>query len=123
MGTSGKGEVLIVEDDEGIREAMRLMLELEGYRVATASNGKEGLDALERRQAPCVILLDLMMPVMDGWEFAEAIQKRPALSRIPLYVVTAFTDRTKPLPGALGVLNKPVEIDVLLSTVDRYCGI
>src|SRR5919206_1695644 len=83
-----RGEVLVVEDDFAIRETLRELLEDEGYRVAWAANGKEALARLHER-APRVILLDLMMPVMDGWEFRVAQQRDPALASIPVVVISA----------------------------------
>ncbi len=59
-------DILVVEDDAGIREALRMILELEGYNIREASNGKEGLEVLKSMPRPCLILLDLMMPIMDG---------------------------------------------------------
>ncbi len=111
--------VLIVEDDEAIRETLRLSLELEGYQVSTASNGQEAIDTLSGEEAPCVILLDLMMPVMNGWEFIEYTQKDPRLSRIPVLIVTAYYEQAKKLK-ADGVIKKPIDLDVLMKTLDRY---
>src|SRR4051794_36894212 len=85
--------ILIVEDDEAIRETMQLALEMRGYGVITAGNGKEGLDALTAKQRPCLILLDLMMPVMDGWGFLGEIEQDPSLGRIPVVVVPAFPNQ------------------------------
>lgn len=113
--------ILIIEDDEGIRSTLRLMLELEGYTVLVAENGKEGLEILPRMQRPCLILLDLMMPVMNGWEFMQALEKDMILATIPVVIVTAYGSRgieTK----AQGLIKKPVKLDELLSLVKRYCG-
>lgn len=114
-------QILIVEDDEGIREALRLTLELEGYEVITAANGELGLEALSTLQKPCLILLDLMMPVMDGWAFAEALGKNMALAAIPFVIVSAFSGKEKGVAGARGFIKKPVDADVLLKLVGQYC--
>jgi two-component system, chemotaxis family, chemotaxis protein CheY len=113
--------ILVIEDNEGIRETLRLTLELEGFEVATAANGKLGLETLYGPQKPCLILLDLMMPVMDGWAFAEAMGQDIALATIPIVVVTAVAENAKDVKLARGVIKKPVDMDVLLRTVREYC--
>ena len=119
--TKRKG-ILVVEDDEGIRETLKVMLEFEGYPVTVTSNGKEALDALKKIPEPGLILLDLMMPIMNGWECSEAIQQTPEWTGIPIVVLTAFADKGQILQNARSVLKKPVEIDDLLRTVQNYCG-
>lgn len=116
--------ILVVEDDTSIREMLRLMLELEGYRIYVAANGEEGLTTLRslgEKDRPCLILLDLMMPVMNGWQFVEALGEQTMLATIPVVVVTAFGDKSKTLKSS-GVLKKPIELDALFSMVRRYCG-
>jgi CheY-like chemotaxis protein len=100
IATSQCKRVLVVEDEDVIRETFGLALELEGYKVFTAANGKEALDLLSKIPAPCLILLDLMMPVMNGWEFIEAVQKDASLSTIPVVVVTAYGDQAKKIQAA-----------------------
>jgi CheY-like chemotaxis protein len=114
--------VLIIEDDETIRETMQVALEMRGYEVVTAANGMEGLDVLAALpSSPCLILLDLMMPVMDGWGFVTATEHDPRLGRIPVVVVTAFTMQAARIK-ACSILAKPVALDVLYETVGAYCG-
>src|SRR5215212_2491309 len=84
-----RGDVMVVEDDFTIRETLRELLEDEGYRVTQASNGAEALACLRTNGTPRLILLDLMMPVMDGVEFRRALQKDPRLSDIPMVVLSA----------------------------------
>src|SRR5687768_5509935 len=84
--------VVVVEDDEEIRDSMRDALEIEGYAVSTYSNGKEALDGLRKLGIPCLILLDLMMPVMNGWEFLQAM-KAERFAEVPVYVVSAIADQ------------------------------
>src|SRR3954470_23175677 len=81
--------VLVVDDDQDIREALCDLLADAGYRAASVANGKEALIYLKSGELPCVILLDLMMPVMDGWEFRRQQQGDPRLSKIPVVVITA----------------------------------
>lgn len=115
-----RGPVLIVEDDKDILETLRQLLELEGYRVSTATNGKEAFERLANEEHPRLILLDLMMPVMNGWEFLAAKEKNEAFSSIPVLVVSAGGN--VPVPAsASGFIKKPVELDVLLDAVNKYC--
>lgn len=113
--------ILIVEDDEGIRDALKLILEFGGYEVETAENGKVGIERLSTIAKPCVILLDLMMPVMDGWAFADIMKKNMSFATIPIVVVTAFADKAKSV-GAARIVKKPVDMDTLLGFVREYCG-
>jgi len=116
--------VLLIEDDADIRESIASLLEQEGYRVDTACNGREALDRLEQLgSAPDVILLDLMMPVLDGAGFRSEQEKSPAFAQIPVVVVSGDGN---PLPkakslGAAGWLKKPFEAGELLAVVDRVC--
>lgn len=113
--------ILIVEDDEAIRETLRLALELEGYSVATAADGKEGLEALSKIERPCLILLDLMMPIMNGWQFAEAIEKDMILAQIPIAVVTAYAEKATSIKSK-AIIKKPVDLDALFRIVEKWCS-
>ena len=119
----GCSTILIVEDDESIRETLKLALEFEGYEVRTAENGHEGLKILPKIPKPCLILLDLMMPVMNGWDFAAALDKDVFLAPIPIVVVTAFGDKAKTLNQASSVIKKPVNLELLFKTVRHYCQV
>lgn len=126
MGEKGsyaeRRTVLIVDDDESIREVLEMMLEIENYEVLLAENGKEALRKLaECSIPPCLILLDLMMPVMNGWQFIEAKEKAEAFAAIPVVVITAFRDKAESIK-ADDVILKPVDYDGLLKTVRKYCG-
>jgi CheY-like chemotaxis protein len=113
--------VLIVEDDSDLREMMAQLLTLEGYESATVANGKEALRYLSSGDTPNVILLDLMMPVMDGWEFRRVQQADPILARVPTIVLSAL-DQTRAAdlkPEAF--LKKPLDFDRLLQLVREYC--
>jgi CheY-like chemotaxis protein len=118
-------KVLIVEDDRDIRGALREILHDEGFRPLEAVNGQDAIDRLgSMGENPCVILLDIMMPVMDGWGFRTVQQADPQLSTIPVVVLTAHAnaEQTAREMLAAGFLKKPVSIDVLLKTVNRYCS-
>jgi CheY-like chemotaxis protein len=115
--------VLIVEDDKDIREAIADALALENFRVTTARNGKEALDLLlnsPHSWKPCFILLDLMMPVMNGWEFLLIQRAHPELSQIPVMVCSAIADRAK-YPGIVDYLQKPIDLDRLIALVQKHC--
>ena len=114
------GPVLIVEDDPDQRSAIVLMLESEGYTVLTAGSGVEALDLLDAGSRPCMILLDLMMPEMDGVQFRMEQLKREAHARIPVVVASAFGQmtRAKYLQVA-DYLRKPLDLDELLAVIER----
>ena len=114
--------VMIVEDDRDTREMLGRFLDLEGFEVQTAANGQLALEALHDDGRPCVIILDLMMPVMNGWQFREAQTQDPSLARIPVVVVTAAGPRDDiPAISADGWLSKPVDFDRLLATIAPLC--
>jgi CheY-like chemotaxis protein len=113
--------ILIVEDDDSAREALSDCLEMEGFRVASARNGKEALDYLHSSPLPKIILLDLYMPVMTGWEFREAQKKDAAIAKIPVVVVTAFgSGMTKQIDADI-IMHKPLDLDRLLSVIRDHC--
>jgi CheY-like chemotaxis protein len=110
--------VLIVEDDEQVRDAIAEALQDEGYSVRIASNGREALDSLQDgEEQPRLILLDLMMPVMDGWEFLRERERQPTLAGIPVCAVTA----AETLPSHVEHrIRKPFRLEDLLEVVARY---
>jgi CheY-like chemotaxis protein len=117
------GLVCVVDDDPDIREVLEDVLHAEGYGVVTAENGAVALEELRRGTRPCLILLDLMMPVMDGWQFEEQRAKDASLSRIPVVILSgAGRARLEAATNhAAGALTKPVVLGALLETVARYC--
>lgn len=114
--------VLIIEDDPDVREMMETYLRFTGYTTTSAANGLEGLARLEER-TPCVVVLDLAMPVMSGWQFREAQLANPALARVPVVCVSAVFDRDR-VTERLGVpcLGKPVDFDDLSRLVRKACS-
>jgi two-component system response regulator CpxR len=103
-----------VDDDDSIREVLAEILRDEGYDVACAGNGEQALSELRQHGYPDLMLLDLMMPVMSGWELLEVLQASSELSRIPVVVVSAMN-----APGACEHLAKPIDLNHLLATVGR----
>jgi CheY-like chemotaxis protein len=116
--------VLVVDDDAGIRESLRDLLELEGYDVETAEHGRDGLQRIEAAGVPCLVLLDLMMPVMNGVEFLKALRRHadPDIANTAVAVVSALDDaREVQAPFKCQVLRKPVDLDTLMKTVHEHC--
>jgi len=113
--------VLIVEDDADLREMMAQLLSLEGFRTATVSNGLEALEYLHNGDRPDLILLDLMMPVMDGWEFRRQQQADPQLARVPVIVLSALDQNRAADVNAAAFLKKPLDFDRLIKLVRSYC--
>lgn len=121
-GGPGERTLLLVEDDDDIREALTLTLSRCGYRVLAARHGRAALEAIAREATPpSLILLDWMMPVMNGLEFLEQLTE--AGQTIPVVVVSAIdrVEWTADLPVAV-VLTKPVRMRTLIDVVDRLCG-
>ena len=116
--------VLVVDDDAEIRQALTDVLEDEQYEVLTASNGREALQLVGDGLVPDVILLDVMMPVMDGIAFRAALARDAGLAAIPIIVISAYCDLedTARELGAAGHLAKPLQLRELLSTVERVLG-
>ncbi|HZI14069.1 MAG TPA: response regulator transcription factor [Myxococcus sp.] len=112
--------VLLVEDEEDIRAAVAEILEDEGFEVVIASNGVEALDELKHMGRPTLIVLDLMMPVMNGHEFLASIRDTPKLKAVPVLVLTAVA--TEAPPGARDMLRKPFIVEELLEAVQRVCA-
>jgi CheY-like chemotaxis protein len=110
--------VLVVDDDEGVRESLALALELEGYAIVRAADGIDALIALRTGARPDVIVLDLEMPIMPGWEFREKQLSDPALAAIPVVVVSASSRAV----SADRRLTKPFDLDALLCAVRELGG-
>ena len=116
--------IVVIEDDADLRETMKELLEMEGFSVLTAANGREGLNLIERDGGPCLILLDLMMPVMNGWEFLDAMQRngQDLLAQTKVAVVSAAADMAEVQQQyGCSVLKKPVSIDRLFALAHAAC--
>ena len=111
--------VLVIDDDDDIREFLRILLGLEGYVVLEAREGREGLEAARSENPPHVILLDLMMPGMNGWQFLRARGEDPALERIPVLVLTGAGPTA--VAREFEVFSKPIDIAALMAAVSRSC--
>ena len=112
--------VLIVEDEQDLRDMLRDALELNGYSVVTASNGQEALNKIESIEQLCLVILDLLMPVMNGWDCFQKIRERSKFASVPVVVHTSAAASAP--AGATRVLQKPLKFDRLLSVVKEYCA-
>jgi CheY-like chemotaxis protein len=111
--------ILIVDDESDIRDSLQEFFEDEGYAVATAENGQKALDLLGAPQLPCVVILDLLMPVLDGNEVYEKMQADPRLAAVPVIISTSDPRRA---PSGVLTMKKPVSLMRLLGVVKQYCS-
>lgn len=120
-----QNNILIIEDDKEIRESLQDILTDEGYQVFTAENGALGLAYLQQASVlPALILLDISMPVLDGYGFREAQENDPRIANIPTAMISAdgHVKEKANRAGLLEYLRKPLELRDLLNLVDRYCS-
>jgi CheY-like chemotaxis protein len=114
--------VLVVDDDPEIRESLTELLDQKGYSVLQAENGRKALDVLkEVQRSPCMVVLDLAMPVLDGHEFLRHRAVDPVLRHIPVVVVSANPEPMRPIDGIEAYLQKPLEPDRLFEIIRRAC--
>ncbi|WP_233613547.1 MULTISPECIES: response regulator [Corallococcus] len=113
--------LILLIDDEPELEVMARYLEFEGYSVLTATNGEEGLLALASCRKPCIVLLDLMMPVMDGHGFLRRMNDDATLCGLPVFVLTA-SFQTEHMAGVVGTLQKPLHMELFKEAVAPYCA-
>jgi len=122
MSTQSKCQsILVVDDDEGLRSMIIEFLEIEGFKAQPAMNGKDALQIINSGFRPCLVLLDLMMPVMNGMEFLKNVQQNSDLASLKILVVSANASDSN-TQGAIGYVTKPVDLDFLLKTVQTYCS-
>jgi len=114
------GSVLVVEDDVRALDALTDLLEGSGYTVQKAQNGHEALEEAKGRP-PGMILLDLSMPVMDGWEFMRQQRLEPRIADIPVVVITALVSAVP--AGAKALVTKPINVNRLMSLIEKYCAL
>jgi len=119
----GRHSVVVVDDDPDLLEALAELLEAHGYAVETATNGAEALAKLRGLEAPCLVLLDLMMPVMNGWEFRRCQQADDRLAKVPVVIISADEELALHAQAlsATAFLAKPVDVGRLLDMVGQHC--
>jgi CheY-like chemotaxis protein len=121
MSSSCPKYVLVVEDDRDIREGLTDLLGDYGHEVRGASNGREALDLMGESPLPCMVLLDLMMPVMDGWQFMDEVSRRSELAGIPICIITAGESAKARGPSVVSIIRKPFDASTLMRVVERFC--
>jgi CheY-like chemotaxis protein len=112
--------VLIVDDEADIRDTLKELFEDEGYEVSTAANGAEALRFLTGPTLPCVVVLDLIMPVLTGNEVLAKMQLDPRLAKVPVIVSTSDPSRA---PSGVLIMKKPIDLDRLLGAIRQHCGV
>jgi two-component system, chemotaxis family, chemotaxis protein CheY len=117
MTTSGHGCVLVVDDEPDIRETLREAVEMVGCTVLLAANGADALRVLGEHR-PCLMVLDLIMPIMTGQELLEILQKRPELAQLPVLVSTSAP---RLAPAGVPVLPKPIDLGALWAWIRQNC--
>jgi CheY-like chemotaxis protein len=120
-----KKKLLIVEDDTAIRLTLAEIMDFEGYEVIQSANGQEALDHLYSGYLPNLILLDLMMPIKDGFAFRGEQMKNPIWSKIPVVIISAngnIQTQLEKMGGNLPSLRKPPDLDLLIRTVQENCS-
>jgi DNA-binding response OmpR family regulator len=111
-------KVLVVDDDEDLRDSLAELFADEGYEVLTAENGEVALRLLDRMDLPCIVILDLMMPVLDGNQVYERMQRDLRLAKVPVIISTSDPSRA---PSGLLIMKKPINLDRLLAAVKHLC--
>ena len=124
MSDLAKPQILVVEDDPDLRTILRLQLQSQGYEVIETTNGAEGFDTIQKITPDCVIL-DLMMPVMDGFGFLKRVRSIISMQEIPILILTASEDERNRIRGfqyqADSYMSKPYDLDELTEEVGRLC--
>ena len=117
-------KILVIDDDNDVADLLKALLQAEGFQVTSARNGLEALEDLKHDPLPSVILLDLTMPVMDGWEFRFEQQSDARFANIPTIVLSADSSvhRKAAAIAAEGYIRKPIEIDLLLASIRKIAA-
>ena len=114
------GPILVVDDNDDLRETVQMLLEAQGFSVAAAADGRAALEHLRTGARPVLILLDLMMPDMNGWQFLEHMRRDPGTGAIPIVIMTAHKSVDLAALAPEDVLHKPFDAGKLLATIARH---
>jgi CheY-like chemotaxis protein len=114
--------VVVVDDDEDIRDSIQSLLEMRGFTVDTAADGASALARMRKGAPPALVILDFMMPGMNGEEFRAAQLRDPELSKVPVVLLTGAGDRGGAARLDVERIAKPIELQLLFDTVERFCG-
>jgi CheY-like chemotaxis protein len=112
--------ILLIEDEVDVRQAIAELLVEHGYEVLAAANGREAIAVLDSGCRPSLILLDLMMPILNGWNVLDVLAGAGDLSAIPLVIMSAFENTARTIRHAQAFLPKPLKLASLLATVEKY---
>jgi CheY-like chemotaxis protein len=118
LNNAPDSKILIIDDNQDVLSILSLLLEMQGFSVGTAQDGLEGLDRMKTDDHISLVLLDLCMPVMDGWEFLRRKTNDPRIAEIPVIVISAVSPDS--LDGVEAVLRKPVDVEALINVVRRH---
>ena len=118
LNNTPDSKILIIDDNQDVLSVLSLLLEMQGFSVSTAQDGLEGLDRMKTDDHISLVLLDLCMPVMDGWEFLRRKTNDPRIAEIPVIVISAVSPDS--LDGVEAVLRKPVDVEALINVVRRH---
>jgi CheY-like chemotaxis protein len=114
--------VLVIEDDESLRKLLRFIIEYHGCQVLDAANGVDALIQLSQTDLPNLILLDMMMPVMNGWQFFAMIKAEPKYKNIPVVIMTAYSKSEISIPEN-EIVQKPIGVSVIYALIHKYCRV
>lgn len=116
-------DVILIDDDPGLRDVFREVVSRRGYNVSTFANAKEALEDLRsREQLAGIVFLDLEMPVMDGFQFLQERRMDPRLGLLPVVILAAFPPADRLFADVVAVLEKPTDADAMLEMIRRFCG-
>lgn len=122
MNNENCKNILVIDDDPAICQSLKDVLEINGYNVTTARDGQEGVDLLKKSSVmPCLILLDLMMPGMNGWGFLDFQRNDPRFTTVPVIVCSAYENSARSI-SKNPILTKPVKLNSLLGAVKAFCA-
>lgn len=113
--------VLLIEDEWDARRSLQSLLQARGYLVDTAENGLQALGILQEHRKPDIVLLDLEMPIMTGWEFCAELRKHERLADLPIVILSGRVGIQDDIPSTIAQMSKPVDLHVLCRIIEKHC--